>query len=225
VQSKLWSCRGRSLPVAFAPLWVLALILAVPAFAQDQYDCASFGSQESAQAELERDPSDPNNLDADNDGQACEDYTYGTSRESPQGGDPSGDLDCADFATQEEAQAELEKDPSDPNRLDADDDGKACEELPSADGGATGRGTADAGVARCDTFLRVVRDDNGSVRQQYQGNELIMHRIEQCLSKDVLPNTIVHRKLPGTGGPPLLVLGLAAVALGVVAGIVVLRRS
>ncbi len=44
----------------------------------DQYDCASFGSQESAQAELDRDPSDPNNLDADNDGQPCEDYPYNT---------------------------------------------------------------------------------------------------------------------------------------------------
>jgi hypothetical protein len=49
-----------------------------PAFAQsDQYDCASFGSQESAQAELERNPDDPNNLDPDQDGQACEDYDYG----------------------------------------------------------------------------------------------------------------------------------------------------
>jgi hypothetical protein len=49
-----------------------------PALAQeDQYDCASFGSQESAQAELERDLSDPNNLDPDTDGQACEDYSYG----------------------------------------------------------------------------------------------------------------------------------------------------
>ena len=49
-----------------------------PALAQDdQYDCASFGSQESAQAELERNPSDPSNLDPDGDGQACEDYDYG----------------------------------------------------------------------------------------------------------------------------------------------------
>lgn len=48
------------------------------AFAQeDQYDCASFGSQESAQAELDRDPSDPNNLDPNGDGTACEDYDYG----------------------------------------------------------------------------------------------------------------------------------------------------
>ena len=51
-----------------------------PAVAQeDQYDCASFGSQESAQAELERDPGDPNNLDPDGNGQACDDYPYGTS--------------------------------------------------------------------------------------------------------------------------------------------------
>ena len=49
-----------------------------PAYAQmDQYDCASFGSQESAQAELERNPDDPSNLDPDKDGQACEDYDYG----------------------------------------------------------------------------------------------------------------------------------------------------
>ena len=49
-----------------------------PAFAQtDQYDCESFGSQESAQAELERNPDDPSNLDPDLDGQACEDYDYG----------------------------------------------------------------------------------------------------------------------------------------------------
>jgi hypothetical protein len=43
------------------------------------------------------------------------------------------DLDCSDFAFQEDAQAELRRDPSDPNRLDEDrgpDDGIACEFLP-----------------------------------------------------------------------------------------------
>jgi hypothetical protein len=39
----------------------------------------------------------------------------------------TADLDCADFATQQEAQAELERDPSDPHGLDADGDGVACE--------------------------------------------------------------------------------------------------
>jgi hypothetical protein len=46
---------------------------------------------------------------------------------------PSGDLDCADFATQEEAQAVLDGDPSDPNGLDGEGDGVACESLPSGD--------------------------------------------------------------------------------------------
>ncbi len=36
-------------------------------------------------------------------------------------------MDCADFATQAEAQAALAADPSDPNHLDADGDGVACE--------------------------------------------------------------------------------------------------
>jgi micrococcal nuclease len=41
------------------------------------------------------------------------------------------DLDCSDFATQEEAQAVLNQDPSDPNCLDEDNDGTACETLQS----------------------------------------------------------------------------------------------
>src|SRR5215203_5134846 len=45
----------------------------------NQYNCASFGSQQSAQAELERDPSDPNDLDSDSNGRACDDYDYSAS--------------------------------------------------------------------------------------------------------------------------------------------------
>jgi len=40
------------------------------------------------------------------------------------------DLDCGDFTYQEEAQAVYKRDPSDPNGLDADNDGIACESLP-----------------------------------------------------------------------------------------------
>jgi excalibur calcium-binding domain-containing protein len=47
------------------------------------------------------------------------------------------DLDCSDFATQEEAQENLL--PGDPHGLDGDDDGVACEELPSG-GGSEGEG-------------------------------------------------------------------------------------
>jgi len=40
---------------------------------------------------------------------------------------------CDDFATQEEAQDEYESTYGDPNYLDGDDDGIACESLPSED--------------------------------------------------------------------------------------------
>jgi hypothetical protein len=54
-------------------------------------------------------------------------------------------FNCADFSTQAEAQAVYDQDPSDPNFLDADDDGIACEEL---DGGTT--------------------DDDGAAQDQYE---------------------------------------------------------
>ncbi|MFJ8745843.1 excalibur calcium-binding domain-containing protein [Embleya sp. NPDC127516] len=49
---------------------------------------------------------------------------------------PVGDRDCKDFATREQAQAAFDLDPSDPERLDADNDGLACEERPSVPGSA-----------------------------------------------------------------------------------------
>ncbi|MGH2772373.1 MAG: excalibur calcium-binding domain-containing protein [Actinomycetota bacterium] len=42
------------------------------------------------------------------------------------------EFDCSDFQTQEEAQRVLDSDRTDPNQLDADDDGIACETLPRA---------------------------------------------------------------------------------------------
>jgi micrococcal nuclease len=93
-------------------------------------DCASFVYQEDAQRVLKQDPSDPNYLDGDGDGVACEDLPS-TDDQSPgvsRGGDVN--LDCASFATQEEAQRVLRQDPSDPNYLDGDGDGVACEDLP-----------------------------------------------------------------------------------------------
>jgi hypothetical protein len=41
------------------------------------------------------------------------------------------EYNCSDFSTQEEAQSEYDSDYSDPNYLDGDDDGVACESLPS----------------------------------------------------------------------------------------------
>jgi LPXTG-motif cell wall-anchored protein len=56
------------------------------------------------------------------------------------------DLDCADFGTQIEAQAELDADTSDPHGLDADGDGVACESLPAGgDGGEDDQATGEGG--------------------------------------------------------------------------------
>ncbi len=49
-------------------------------------DCADYGSQAEAQAALREDPSDPNVLDEDHDGIACE--TYGYPSGSPRDEDP-----------------------------------------------------------------------------------------------------------------------------------------
>ena len=50
--------------------------MATPALAQSRdLDCKDFTSQAAAQANLAANPSDPNNLDANNNGQACETYT------------------------------------------------------------------------------------------------------------------------------------------------------
>jgi excalibur calcium-binding domain-containing protein len=52
------------------------------------------------------------------------------------------DRDCDDFATQQEAQAALDAQVSDPERLDADNDGVACEWL------LTGSSTTISGQVR-----------------------------------------------------------------------------
>ena len=52
------------------------------------------------------------------------------SGDPPPGEPPQGDLDCSDFATQAEAQAVLDADPSDPHGLDGEGDGVPCESLP-----------------------------------------------------------------------------------------------
>ncbi len=59
------------------------------------------------------------------------------------------DLDCADFATQQAAQAVYNQDRSDPNGLDRDDDGIACETLPNGapeDQTDVGGGNAGSGT-------------------------------------------------------------------------------
>src|SRR5215217_3550897 len=184
-------------------------------------DCADFRSQAEAQAELERDPSDPNNLDGDGDAVACETYPYGDSGRTGGG----GDLDCADFATQQEAQAVLERDSSDPNRLDADNDGIACETYPygTGGGGVEGGGgdlncaafsthgaaqrefandhtdpnnlDADNDGRACEELIGEGHDGKTPVRDQYASKTLPPRTPPGDISnpRDVMPGTSVRR--------------------------------
>lgn len=49
---------------------------------------------------------------------------------SAQSGVAGADLNCIDFTYQEDAQAHLAANPADPDNLDGDNDGIACEERP-----------------------------------------------------------------------------------------------
>jgi hypothetical protein len=96
-----------------------------PAYAQeDQFDCASFGSQESAQAELERDPSDPNNLDLDGNGQACEDYSYGAT----------GGTNSSPAPTTTSSPAPTTSSPAPSSTDDGDDTGASQQQYDNDDG-------------------------------------------------------------------------------------------
>jgi hypothetical protein len=59
-------------------------------------DCKDFPSQAAAQQNLKDNPSDPNHLDANHNGIACEDFPYASAGNSqvatvPQGSVPAGD--------------------------------------------------------------------------------------------------------------------------------------
>jgi hypothetical protein len=106
-----------------------------------------------------------------------------------------GNYDCADFETRAQVKAVLERDPSDPNGLDADDDSIACENLPRAGSGA---------------------DD-----EQYSTKT---PPSDVSNPKDVVPNTAV-KKMPDTGGPPYLAVGaLALLGTALIVGWGVFRR-
>ena len=77
----------------------LVLALAGTASAAD-LDCDDYPNQAAAQAALDADPSDPNDLDADDDGQACESYAYASNGTQvttrPQGAVAAGDGSSAE---------------------------------------------------------------------------------------------------------------------------------
>jgi uncharacterized repeat protein (TIGR01451 family) len=179
----------------------------------DDLDCADFNSQQAAQDELEEDRSDPNNLDADNDGRACEDFDYGGD------GNNDGSNDGNNDGTGTNTQTTT------PNTNDSALDTTTADDANALN---TDFNRPDSGSFRCDLFLRVVSDDQGALRDQYRDDDLIVQRFEQCLSEDVLADTIPNRNLPFTGGIPMLFLaaiGLASLFAGASLLRAVMRRG
>jgi hypothetical protein len=103
------------------------------------------------------------------------------------------DRDCADFATQPEAQAALAAQPGDPDDLDSDDDGIACEILFSIS-----FTTPDTTTTTSDTT------DGGQVRSVPQGG---LDTGDGTMADDGADSDVL------VVGGMLLTGGLAAVAL------------
>lgn len=123
-----------------------------PASPGDARDCVDFATQAEAQAWFDRylaDYGDIAGLDSDGDGTACEELVEGpvfTPQPEPEApapdptpaaparpSNPGNTKNCSDFGTQAEAQAWFDRYfpfYGDVARLDADDDGRACESLP-----------------------------------------------------------------------------------------------
>lgn len=202
-----------------AMLSMLAMLVFSPtAFAQSEQndlDCEDFESQAEAQAELRSDPSDPNGLDGnDDDGIACESLPgprdevpvqgaigNGGGTEPPPVTDPNQDVDCSQLGSsgqqiQQRAQAILNQDPSDPNGLDADNDGVPCEFTES-----TGQFSFEDGTELNVTGVAPTTPPQPEAPQEQM------------------------QDLPDTGGPALLlpVSGLALAGLGAL-GLGVSRR-
>jgi hypothetical protein len=168
---------GRYFAFLFGVLLVLPLLsisaLGSRAWAQDAgLNCADFPSQAAAQREYERDRSDPNNLDADNDGQACEDFDYSSSG--------TGGRGAADHQYR--------------------DSGAGSRGAGSRGAGSRGAGSRGAG-------------SRGAADHQY-GND------------DVIKGTVPDRRLANTGGSPLILpAGALLLSAGLLLGRSVIRRA
>lgn len=173
---------------------VLLALMMVSAFPgpgsarQDELDCRSFETFDEANAYYADHPEAADSIDDDGDGEACEVY-FGLEARDDLPVDDSAttdandarvtdDLDCEDFATQEEAQAVLDEDSGDPNNLDPNQDGIACALLPSADDAsvAFAQDTADPAADNTDdrearrAARRAQRDQDTAATGQDAGN-------------------------------------------------------
>ena len=183
-----------------------------PSGADGTYNCEDFDTQPQAQAYYEAQGglagTNPADLDDDLDGIACETLPAGSGGA---GGGSVGDLDCADFATQAEAQAVYNQDPSDPHGLDADNDGIACE----VNDGAT------APAAQTQYEPTPATAQYTPAADQYAAPQQPAQPQDQAFAAAV----VEAQALPATGGPALLLsAGVLLLGTGLL-GMKLVRRS
>lgn len=226
----------------------LSTAFASAALAQDEFDCADFATQEEAQAVYDEDTSDPSGLDGPigtgftgEEGVACEELPSGetgtdmsvepaaeTSAEpsaSPTAADPRVGLDCDDYGAQEEAQAAVAADPSDPNVLDRDNDGVACETFDYGDD-STATAEADGDESASATAGAEV-DEEETASPSATTTATTTATAEADEDESASATAVAEENLPDTGGVlPALTLVPLALLLG--AGLLsfrVLRRD
>ena len=108
-----------------------------------------------------------------------------TSEQTSQTASPTttttaGDQDCADFATQPEAQAVLEQDPSDPNGLDGDGDGVACESLPGGSSSSSSGSSSSGSSSQSSTsYSNCTEARNAGAAPIYQGQPGYRSRLDR----------------------------------------------
>lgn len=83
--------RLRTAAAAGALAIAAPLTLAGVSQAQEDMDCKDFGSQQEAQSTFDQESGDPHNLDADNDGKACEEWTGSGQPSHGHEGDTGGE--------------------------------------------------------------------------------------------------------------------------------------
>ncbi len=218
-----------------------------PSGADGTFNCADFDFQEDAQSFFNNDPGDTNGLDGPigpgftgQPGVACEELpSRGTATDGGMTQQPTtptqyvqpttptttqGDLDCADFATQEEAQQFLLAD--DPYGLDADNDGQACEDSLNT---ASGQFIGPCPPGQIAVGEGCTTDPEGDV-PQVQQPAAPQQPAQTAAPQATAPMTTAPTtaptmsELPTTGGPSLLIPAGVLLASGLI-GLGAMRRK
>lgn len=122
----------------------------------------------------------------------------------------TGDLDCPQLS-EAEKQAVYAADPSDPNGLDADDDGVPCED-----------DTTDDGSYEAPTPVAEDEDDDTAATAQYDQYAAE----DQYAAQDQYAAPVPDTELPDTGGLSLLlVAGVLLVGSGILSAAILRRDS